>query len=141
VAVPCPLLVPLIESGDLKSASTLKILQQYLLPILNAKADTLILGCTHYPFLIPAINKIAPSLKIIDPAEEIVKKGQIFLTNKNLLNKENKKPQITYFTSGSTKSLLTVGKKFAGVKSKEIINIPLFYKEINSQKKLFLAKP
>lgn len=141
IAIPTPQLVPLVEQGDLNSKNTLNILKKYLSLILVNNADTLILGCTHYPFLIPAIKKIAPNLTIIDPATEIVKKGRDYLLKEKLLNNENEKNNITYFVSGSTVSLLTVGKKFHKVSRKNIINIPLFYQNINSHKKLFLANP
>ncbi|NKB11262.1 glutamate racemase [Ralstonia solanacearum] len=60
-------LVPLIERGDTHSPAVLELLRAYLLPMLEAGADTLVLGCTHYPFLQDAIREIAGDrLTLID---------------------------------------------------------------------------
>ncbi|MCS7009300.1 MAG: glutamate racemase, partial [Chthoniobacterales bacterium] len=69
VSVPCPLLVPLIEEGLLDDPITHLALQRYLQPVLHCKADTLVLGCTHYPLLRHSIQQLAPHLQLIDSAE------------------------------------------------------------------------
>lgn len=63
-----PLLVHLVEENWVEHNVTLDILQEYLTPLLDAGIDTLILGCTHYPFIAEQINKIAPDLKLVDSA-------------------------------------------------------------------------
>lgn len=55
----CPGLVEQVERGELDTPETLALLQHYLTPLLARSADTLILGCTHYPFLAPAIRSLA----------------------------------------------------------------------------------
>jgi glutamate racemase len=55
----CPGLVEQVERGDLHSAETRALLERYLAPLLARGADTIILGCTHYPFLAPLIREIA----------------------------------------------------------------------------------
>lgn len=55
----CPGLVELIEQGELDSAQTRELLERYIAPLLDRGADTLILGCTHYPFLAPLIREVA----------------------------------------------------------------------------------
>jgi glutamate racemase len=75
ISVACPLLVPLIEEGEIDAKITNLILQKYLKSLKKAKIDTLILGCTHYPLLKNQIQKIIGSkIKIIDSSIEIVKK-------------------------------------------------------------------
>ena len=65
----CPLLVPLIEEGWLTSEITDKVLMQYLQPLLDDGVDTLVLGCTHYPLLRPAIQRlIGDSVALVDSA-------------------------------------------------------------------------
>jgi glutamate racemase len=54
----CPGLVEQVERGDLGGADTRRLIQRYTAPLLAAGADTLILGCTHYPFLIPMIREV-----------------------------------------------------------------------------------
>lgn len=59
VSQPCPGLVEQIEAGALDTPATDDLLRRYLAPILNAGADTIVLGCTHYPFLTPRIRALA----------------------------------------------------------------------------------
>jgi len=67
-------LVPLIESGKADSAETLELLAQHLEPIQDAGADTLVLGCTHYPFLRKAIRKLlGESITLIDTSDAVVR--------------------------------------------------------------------
>ena len=67
-------LVPLIESGQLHAPETAALLAQHLQPMLNAGVDTLVLGCTHYPFLMPLIvNQLGPDIKIVDTSEAVVR--------------------------------------------------------------------
>jgi glutamate racemase len=66
----CPLLVPLIEEGWLQSEVTDKVLMQYLEPLLADGIDTLVLGCTHYPLLRPAIGRLlGDAVTLVDAAE------------------------------------------------------------------------
>jgi glutamate racemase len=66
----CPLLVPLIEEGWLNHAVTDQIISHYLDPLVNGGIDTLVLGCTHYPLLRPAIARIlGPAIALIDSAQ------------------------------------------------------------------------
>lgn len=67
-------LVPLIERGDTHSPAVLELLQAYLQPMLDAGADTLVLGCTHYPFLRDAIQEIAGErLALIDTGHAVAR--------------------------------------------------------------------
>jgi len=67
-------LVTLIENGDLNSPKTTALLQEYVLPMVDKNIDYLVLGCTHYPFLIPQIKKIIPPhIQIIDSGEAVAK--------------------------------------------------------------------
>lgn len=66
----CPLLVPLIEEGWLQSEVTDTVLMQYLQPLLDEEIDTLVLGCTHYPLLRPAIHRLlGDDVTLVDSAE------------------------------------------------------------------------
>ena len=67
---PCPLLVPLIEEGRLTSEITDRVLIEYLQPLLDDGVDTLVLGCTHYPLLRPAIHRLlGDAVVLVDSAE------------------------------------------------------------------------
>jgi len=70
----CPGLVTQVERGELDSEVTRELLAQYVLPLLAAGADTLVLGCTHYPFLEPAIRRLAgPDVTIVESAAAVAR--------------------------------------------------------------------
>ncbi len=71
--VGCPKLVPLIEKGLVSGPEAHEAVREYLRPLQEAGVDTLILGCTHYPFVRPVIEELVGSdVKIIDPARYVV---------------------------------------------------------------------
>ncbi len=71
---PCPGLVEQVERGELQSAATRKLLTGYLSPLLAAGADTIVLGCTHYPFLSELIGEIVgPDVAIVDSGAAVAK--------------------------------------------------------------------
>lgn len=73
VSQAAPALVPLVEAGRLHDKETLLALEGYLEPLLDAGIDTLVLGCTHYPFLLPLIRRITgPAVQIVDPAVAVI---------------------------------------------------------------------
>jgi glutamate racemase len=70
----CPGLVGQIEAGAVDEIETRAILEQALQPMLAAGIDTVVLGCTHYPFVIPQIEQIAgPGVRVIDPAPAVAR--------------------------------------------------------------------
>ena len=70
----CPGLVSEIESGRLDGAETRRILEKALNPMLQKGIDTVVLGCTHYPFVIPVIQEIVgPRVRVIDPAPAVAR--------------------------------------------------------------------
>jgi len=72
----CPGLVARIEAGDLDGPETAAILEGALRPMLAAGIDTVVLGCTHYPFVIPLIERIAgPGVRVIDPAPAVARQA------------------------------------------------------------------
>ncbi|MEP6955919.1 MAG: glutamate racemase [Chthoniobacterales bacterium] len=85
VARACPLLVPLIEEGWLESPITDQILLQYLQPMLDDGVDTLVLGCTHYPLLRPAISRLlGAKITLVDSAENCALAVRDLLATENL---------------------------------------------------------
>lgn len=74
LAQACPGLVEQVEAGDLAGSGTRRLLERYLSPLLAKGADTLVLGCTHYPFLRPLIQKMAgPDVAVIDSSEAVAR--------------------------------------------------------------------
>ena len=86
VTQPCPGLVELIERGDLSSPPLRVLLEGYVQPLLVAGCDTLILGCTHYPFLRPLLAQMVPEdVAIIDTGAAVARQLQRLLLGRNLL--------------------------------------------------------
>ena len=73
--IACPLFVPLIENGFAPDDPIVaKSVERYLFPIRNTDIDTLILGCTHYPFLVPAIKSYLPDVSLINIGTVLAKR-------------------------------------------------------------------
>ncbi len=78
--ISAPLLVPLVEEGFINRSETRRIIKYYLRPLKLAHIDTLILACTHYPFLTKAIHSImGKQVKILNPSESLVVENLAFL--------------------------------------------------------------
>ena len=76
-------LVELIENGELYSSEMEKLLHSYLQPMIEANIDYLVLGCSHYPYLIPLIKKIIPNhIQIIDSGEAVARQTQKIIEEK-----------------------------------------------------------
>jgi len=83
----CPGLVKQIEKGELNAQMTRTILQTALTPMLEQGADIVVLGCTHYPFVIPLIREIAgPQVNIIDPSNAVARQTKNILQQQDLLS-------------------------------------------------------
>jgi len=99
-------LVQLIENGKINSIEMDNLLNEYLQPMVQANIDYLVLGCSHYPYLIPQIKKIIPeNIKIIDSGEAVAKQTNAILEKNNLINK-NKTKGLNLFYSNSNPKVL-----------------------------------
>ena len=83
--VSCPLFVPLVEEGWWEHAVTRAVAREYLDPFRRTKADTLILGCTHYPMLKTVIQKaVGRGVRLIDSAEQAAIEAEGILTEMDI---------------------------------------------------------
>lgn len=99
-------LVELIENGQLVSKEMTLLLNNHLQKLLKHNIDYLVLGCTHYPYLIPQIQKIiGTNITIIDSGEAVAKQTKRVLEEKNLLNIQNLKTSNLFYTNLTTKVL------------------------------------
>jgi glutamate racemase len=88
----CPGLVEQVERGELDTAATRALVERYVDPLLEEGVDTLVLGCTHFPFLTPVIQDVAgPHVAIIDPAVAVARELRRRLHSVSLLS-ESKEP-------------------------------------------------
>lgn len=102
---PCPGLVELIEAGELNGSLTRELLASYVEPLLQAQCDTLILGCTHYPFIKPLLRTLLPAqIMIIDTGAAVARRLQQQLTAHELLAKSNVQAD-QFYTSGNIEAM------------------------------------
>lgn len=120
-AAACPLFVPLVEGGFTEAAETKSIAREYLKPLLDAKIDTLILGCTHYPHLTKILKEVAgPGVKLVDPAAAAVAEAKKTLEKMNLTRDVPKPAHYQFIVTGSASRFQELGSKLFG---KPITNV------------------
>ncbi|HPT70593.1 MAG TPA: glutamate racemase [Syntrophomonas sp.] len=99
-------LVELIESGRMDSWETRQLLRQYLSPMIQDGIDQLVLGCTHYPFLIPIIKEFLPeNVHIIDPAPAVASHARLVLGEMGALCSGTSTPDYRFYTTGEAKNM------------------------------------
>lgn len=102
-------LVELIENSKTNSKEVFKLLKKYIQPMLYKNADCLVLGCTHYPYLIPQIRKIVGnSIQIIDSGEAVAKQTKNILSKNNLLNKLKNEGNNQFYTNAKKEVLSNI---------------------------------
>jgi glutamate racemase len=94
-------LVEQVEAGHLTGPQTETLLHRYLDPLLAAGADQIVLGCTHYPLLMPLIKEIVgPQAEVIDPARAVAHQVMRLLSAYNLATTTAQMPDHTFYTTG-----------------------------------------
>ncbi len=112
IAQACNGLADQIEKGELRSRDTAALVQRYVAPLLAQKADTLVLGCTHYPFVEPLITNVAASVDgsvhLVDTGEPVARQLERLLNQHGLL-RADAPPQgtLSAYTTGSRTALVT----------------------------------
>jgi glutamate racemase len=105
----CPGWVERVERGELDGPDTEAAVADRVQPLLDAGADVLVLGCTHYPFLLPVIQRIAgPCVAILDPAPAVARELARRLTEARLLNSRPRGGMVRFWTSGDLTQTGTV---------------------------------
>ena len=107
----CPKLVPLIEKGEIVGPETSQALGEYLLPLQQGEVDTIIYGCTHYPFLEPEIKRIFPQqFQLVNPACSCAQEVREYL-KQNRLTAQEKPGEDRYFVSGDPGKFQQLGTR------------------------------
>ncbi|WP_372753757.1 glutamate racemase [Mariniflexile sp.] len=95
-------IVELIETGQLYSEAMKVLLKSYLKPMLDANIDYLVLGCTHYPYLMPLLLELLPQhVKIIDSGEAVARQTKAVLEKNGLLNTQTIKGKTAFYTNAN----------------------------------------
>ncbi|HUI89005.1 MAG TPA: glutamate racemase [Anaerolineales bacterium] len=103
---PCVGLVQQIEKGDLSGTVTRKILEDALDPMLEKNIDTVVLACTHYPFVIPLIQEVVgQKVRVIDPAPAVARQTKRLIEANGMTRAADGRGEIRFFTSGNAESL------------------------------------
>jgi len=108
----CNGLVQQIEQGNLNGGETRRILEDALRPMIEEDIDTVVLGCTHYPFVIPVVEEIVgEKVRVIDPAPAVAKQVKRLLEAGGIKSDPSERGDVKFYTSGDPnelKSLLPV---------------------------------
>jgi glutamate racemase len=100
----CPGLVEQVEAGQLAAPKTRELVERYTRPLLERRADTIVLGCTHFPFLRPLIAAAAgPGVQLIDTGEAVARQVVRKLPEK-LLGRIDATPEERFWTTGDAAS-------------------------------------
>lgn len=101
---PCPNFVQLVERGELDGDRARRIVEEETIPLLEAGADTLVLGCTHYPFLRPLIQEVAgPEIHILDTGTAVARHVLQVLRNQG--NPDKNQTSYRIMTTGKLDTL------------------------------------
>lgn len=112
---PCPGFVEQVEKGDCDSPETMRLVERHVAPLIQKGADTLVLGCTHYPFLAPAIQEVAgPGVTILDASLPVARQVRRQLEARGLLSVRQDPGTVRFWTSGNPASVEPVISKLWG---------------------------
>lgn len=111
----CPLFVPIVEDGAWDTPEAEAAVREYTAPLLAEGCRTLVLGCTHYPFLTQTIKRIVGAgITLIDPSEETTVDAANIIENTGSASPNRLEPVHTYYTSAETERFTVMGGKFLG---------------------------
>jgi glutamate racemase len=112
---PCPRLADQVERGELNSSSTRSLVEQYVRPLIDQGADTLVLGCTHYPFLTDLIQNVAGgNVQLIDPANAVAREVRRRLNKEGLLANNVHQGSLCFWTTGDAKQMTALVSQLLG---------------------------
>lgn len=121
--VACPLFVPFVEEGLLSHPAVKLLMDDYLRPLKEAKVDTILLGCTHYPLLLDLLNEyFGEGVRIVDSATTCAKYVGEWLLKDNIAASQECRQAHQYFVSDAPSDFLRLGHLFLGM---DITNVGL----------------
>lgn len=130
----CPLLVPLVEEGWVEHPVAEQVAQIYLAEAFSdgfSDADTLVLGCTHYPLLKPVLERVAPGhVTIVDSAESTARAvlscfPEILPPPRSAEHERRLRPRLKFFATDSTEKFQRLGQRFLGLPIEKVEHVDL----------------
>jgi len=129
----CPLLVPLVEEGWAGYDVTRRVAGEYVRPLIRARVDTVILGCTHYPLLKPALSKLfGPRVRLVDSAEAIAREVGRMLAGKRLLRTGRRRGREVFYLTDTGGAFKKVARRFLGRSLKRVVKVNVSGKGVRS---------
>ena len=126
VTRPCPLFVPLVESGWVDNEVARLTARTYLQGLREEGVDTLVLGCTHYPLLKGTIAEVmGPDVRLVDSAEETARTVTEILRSAGLLRPAAERGNHHYFVSDVPAGFVRVGERFLGSRLEDVYQVHL----------------
>ena len=115
ITQPCSGLVELVEAGELDSPRSRALLARYTEPLVAAGADTLVLGCTHYPFLRPVLAEmLGPGIILLDTGEAVARRVASLLDREGLRAPAGRNGAIEWWSSGDPTQMAATGSLLWG---------------------------
>ena len=122
----CPRFVELVEAGDTSGPEVLRIAHEYLAPLVADGIDTLVLGCTHYPFLRGAIRQVVgPDVALVSSDIETANRVYELLTEAQLLRSDVSEPTVRYEATGTdTDAFVELARRMLGIGIESVDRAP-----------------
>lgn len=124
----CPGLVEQVERGAINGPETEAMLRRYLQPLEEKGVDVVVLGCTHYPFLRPLVEKmVQPGVQVIDTGAPVARQTQRVLTQATLINPKTQAGKEWFYTSGDPSVVGPVIEKLWGSHGEGVQQLPVAF--------------
>jgi glutamate racemase len=124
VAKPTPLFVPLVEEGWVDRPVTHQVIAEYLTSLKEDKIDTLLLGCTHYPLLAPALDRFFEhKVKLVDSGDETARAAHEVLEKMKLLRTSSDKGSCRFYLTDLSPNFRTIGERFLGSEISDVTRV------------------
>jgi len=132
----CPLFVPLIEEGWTGHAVARRIAAEYLKPLVRARVDTVILGCTHYPLLKGVIRRIlGPEVALVDSAEAVASRLSGLLRARGLTRPGRSRGRETFFLTDTGGTFRRVAERFLGRAPRRVVRVSMRLASVDGVRK------
>lgn len=125
---PCVGLVEHIEAGRLDGPEVETLLREVLRPMQQAGADTVVLGCTHYPFVEPVLRRLlGPEVRLVDPAHAVARQTRRVLEGRGMLHHRGRGGVLTYYTTGSARTFARQIRRLVPALEAPVHPLPFFW--------------